>query len=494
MTVKTPFIQANFMPPKLQSAICLFLSCCLFSSTTWAELATSTLALPAPVAAAFKRAGIPNSGVGIYIQEANTPNTVITFNHSIGFNPASTMKLVTSAAALDVLGPTYTWKTRAFIDGQQSDGVLNGDLIFKGGGDPKLVIENFWLFLRQIQAQGIRDIRGNVILDRTLFATDTYDAARFDGDPAKPYNVGPDALLLNYKALAMRLTPEVVTGKAKVNLDTPFSGLDIIRPQLSNDGCGAWQSKMHVVSTPSRIGFDGKMSLSCGEKTWNVHPYNLTQTQYFEGMFRQMWHDLGGKFQGGVVAGTVPADARLIAEHESVALPEVIRDMNKFSNNVIARHLLLTMASESENAGQQNAATTERGAQVVKTWMASKGIDNPEVVIENGSGLSRIARISAGTLGRVLIAAYRAPTMPEFMSSLPLVGLDGTMRRRLQDRGVAGRAHIKTGALNDVRAIAGYVLAASGKYYVVVCLINDVNASRGQEAQDLLLQWVYEQG
>ena len=457
---------------------------CFFLPTVSAQ------ALPEVVGTALKRAAIPAASMGTYVQEIDAPRVLIAANHSVAFNPASTMKLVTSAAALELLGPTYTWKTRAYVTGLQAGDVLQGDLVFKGGGDPKLVVENFWLFLRQIRAQGIREIRGNVVLDRTYFAADVHDPARFDGDPAKPYNAGPDALLLSYKALTLRLVPDVASGVAMVTVEPPLAGIALAAPQLSNEECGAWQSKLRLTSSATRIGFDGRMPAACGEKFWNIHPYGMTQTQYFGALFRQMWRDAGGVFQGEVVEGATPSQARLIAERESVSLPEVIRDMNKFSNNVMARQLLLTIAAETEKV----PATAERGAQVVKTWLATRGIDNPEVIIENGSGLSRNERISAATMGRMLVMAFRAPTMPEFVSSLPLVGFDGTMRRRLQDRGVAGRAHIKTGSLNDVRAIAGYVLAASGKYYAVVSVINHANASRGQEAQDLLLQWVYEHG
>lgn len=468
------------------------LACLLFAPLPpgLANAQSSVTSLPAPVAAAFKRAAIPPLAVGTYVQQIDGGRVVLAVNSSASFNPASTMKLLTSAAALDLLGPTYSWKTRAFADGLMAGDVLQGDLTFRGGGDPKLVLESFWLFLRQIRAQGIREIRGNVLLDRTAFAGEMHDPARFDGDSAKPYNVGPDALLLNFKALTLRLVPDAATGRAMVTVDPPVAGVMINAPELSAEECGDWQAKLQLVSSANGIGFGGRMPLACGEKTWNIHPFGLSQTQYFGAVFRQMWRDVGGTFQGQVMDGVVPSQARLVAERESATLPEVIRDLNKFSNNVMARQLLLTVATEV----QKLPGNPERGAHAVKSWLASKGIENPEVIIENGSGLSRIERISAITMGRLLMAAYRAPTMPEFVSSLPLLGFDGTMRRRLQDRSVAGHAHIKSGSLADVRAIAGYVQAISGKQYAVVSLINHANAGRGQEAQDLLLQWVYENG
>ncbi|MES2831117.1 MAG: D-alanyl-D-alanine carboxypeptidase/D-alanyl-D-alanine-endopeptidase [Pseudomonadota bacterium] len=451
--------------------------------------------MPQTVSEAFKRVAIPPAAVGTYVQEVNTQGApihrpLIVANDTLAFNPASTMKLVTGAAALDLLSPAYTWKTRAFASGPQAGDVLYGDLIFKGGGDPKLVMENFWLFLRQIRSQGVREIRGNLVLDRSVFAGEAIDPARFDGDPAKPYNANADALLLGYKAITLRFKPDLASNTALMTADAPLDGVALVAPALSGEECGAWQGKLQLVVTPTQIGFNGKMPAACGEKSWSIHPYGMTQTQYFGAVFRQLWRDLGGSLQGQVIDGVLPADARLLAERESVALPEVLRDMNKFSNNVIARHLLLTIATE---VGRM-PGTPERGAHAVKSWLAAKGIDNPEVVIENGAGLSRIERISAGTLGRMLVTAYRSPTMPEFVSSLPIAGVDGTMRRRVQGRSVLGYAHIKTGSLEEVRTMAGYVQAASGRRYAVVNLINHANASAGQEAQDLLLQWIYDNG
>lgn len=446
--------------------------------------------LPPAVVEALKRAAIPDTAVGTYVQEVDSGRVLLAVNNATPFNPASTMKLVTSAAALDLLGPTYTWKTRAFTDGPQSEDVLQGNLVIKGAGDPKLVLENFWMFLRQIRATGLREVRGNVVLDRTTFADDEHDPAKFDGDPTKPYNAGPDALLLNFAALRLHFMPDPATGASRVTLDPPLAGVTLSQPQLSNEDCGAWQSKLQLTVTATRIAFDGRMPVACGEQTWIIHPHGMTRNEYFGAVFRQLWRDLGGTFTGEVIDGVLPPQARLVAEHESTSLPEVIRDMNKFSNNVMARQLLLTIAAEVGKA----PGATGSGAHLVKSWLAAKGIENPEVVIENGAGLSRIERISAGTMGHMLMVAYRAPTMPEFVSSLPLVGFDGTMRRRLQDHAVAGNAHVKTGTLNEVRAIAGYVRASSGRHYAVVSLINHSNALYGQQAQDLLLQWIYDRG
>jgi D-alanyl-D-alanine carboxypeptidase/D-alanyl-D-alanine-endopeptidase (penicillin-binding protein 4) len=218
----------------------------------------------------------------------------------------------------------------------------------------------------------------------------------------------------------------------------------------------------------------------------------MSSNQYFSLVFRKMWHDLGGRFSGKVAEGKTPPDARLIASWESPVLAETIRDMNKFSNNVMARHLLLSLAGAQGDANAPESAA--RGADAVKTWLAGRGIDAPELVIDNGSGLSRAERIAPATMGKLLQEAWRSPMMPEFISSMPIAGYDGTMRRRLTDADVAGNAHIKTGTLNEVKTMAGYLVAASGKTYTVVFFINHPNAAAGGAAQDALLQWLYANG
>lgn len=461
----------------------LWLSLCLSAGMAMAR------DLPPVVTSALTRAGIPRGAVGIYVQDVAGRKVLAVSNPAVPFSPASTMKLVTTNAALDLLGPIFTWKTQAYANGVLSGDVLQGDLIIKGSGDPKLVTENFWMFLRQIRAKGIREIRGNLVLDRSAFEEAPYDPAKFDDEAIKPYNAGPDALLLNYQALRFRFMPNEMSGTVTVMLDPP-AGYTVTPPTLSGEECEDWQSRLGAVLEPGGVSFKGMYPASCGDRIWDMHPYQLTHTQYFAAVFRQMWSDLGGSLKGEVSPGVTPDSARLVAEWESATLPEVIRDINKYSNNVMARQLLLTLAANV----LKRPATPERGALVIRGWLEEKGIAAPELVVENGSGLSRNERISVQTMGRMLIAAYRSPVMPEFISSMPLVGYDGTMRSRLKDRSVAGNAHIKSGRLEGVRAVAGYVLAASGKRYAVVCIINHRNAARGLEAQDALLQWVYEHG
>src|SRR5450830_1648126 len=468
-----------------------FLITAVCSVATISSATAQAQELPLVVATALKQAKISVKNVGVFVQEVDAARPMLSFNAAAAFNPASVMKLITTDAALELLGPTFNWKTQAYVDGVLSGGVLTGDLSIKGSGDPKLVMENFWLFLRQIRAKGVREIRGNVLLDRSVFEDNVYDPAQFDGDPQKPYNVGPDALLLNYKTIALRFLPDEISGQVNVTMEPPLAGYALKAPKLSKDAlCGDWQGKLQADVGIGTAAFNGTYSPACGEKVWYVHPYRMSSTQYFGAVFRQMWSELGGTVSGKVMPGNVVPVARLFAEWQSPAVPEVIRDINKYSNNVMARQLLLTIGAQVAQA----PGNTERGARAIRNWLSAKGIGADELQIENGAGLSRNERVAPNTLGQVLVAAFHSPVMPEFIASLPLVGYDGTMRKRLRSEGVAGQAHIKTGSLNDVRSVAGFVQAASGKMYVVVCLINHPNAPSGQAAQDALLQWVFEKG
>ena len=517
----------------------LTVSVTLVLATAWAGPAFADDALPPTVSAALQRAAIPESAVGIYVQRVGAADwrnlandehdgaiertsresssgpsseaarvlprsggsragrtgdtaqssALLSLHGEYAMNPASTMKLITTYAALEVLGPAFTWKTVAASSAPQVGDSLEGDLYLRGAGDPKFVVESFWLMLRQLRGRGIKTIRGDLVLDRSLFETAPFDPSAFDSEPFRPYNVGPDALLVNFKAVTLRFIPDETRREVRVAMEPLLSDFTIGPIALADGACGEWKARVAADFTRNdRIRFDGAYPASCGEQTWNVSI--LDHRQYVAALFRSLWAELGGSLLGTIRDGTVPVDARMLVERESPSLADVVRDINKFSNNVMARELFLSLAAET----LRKPANPERGQRVIRNFYANKGIAMPELVVENGSGLSRRERISARSMARVLQAAWASPVMPEFISSLPLVGYDGTMKKRLNLRSVAGQAHIKTGSLVEVRSVAGFVLAASGKRYVVVAFVNHLNAAGAQPAQDALLQWVYDHG
>ena len=436
--------------------------------------------LPPPVAEALHDAQLPAAHAAFFVQRVDADKPLLVHNGSKRMNPASTMKLVTTYAALELLGPAHTWKTQALADAPLRDGVLAGNLYLKGSGDPGLTLERFWLLLRQLRARGIATLTGDLVLDRSEFRLPPHDPAAFDNEPLRPYNAGPDALLTNFNSLRLTLVPEAATRTVLAVVDTPVDEIRVdARLQYADGACGDWREKLAVGATGNTLSLSGSYAGSCGEKALHVSPWpaNLQVEQ----LFRALCKELGGRFGGRVRDGEVPASARVLLTHESPPLAEVVRDVNKWSNNVMARQLFLALAPS-------RPATPEAARERVAAWLQQKGVSG--VMLENGAGLSRDERISAEGMGRLLLAAWKSPVMPELMGSLPIAGSDGTLKKRLGDSAAAGRAHLKTGYIEGVRAIAGYVQDKSGQRWVVVGFLNDAQMKNGSRPLDALVRWV----
>ena len=457
------------MPPVFK--ILLILSALTLATGVHAQL-------PAQVSQGLRDARLPQGSVSIVVQEVGARRPALALNAEVSRNPASIMKLVTTYAALELLGPAYRWKTEVYQDGE--------DLVLKGYGDPKLNYESFWMMLRNLRGRGLREIRGDVVLDRSHFAP--LSLTPIDHELFRPYNVVPDPLLVNFKSLRFVFLPE--GEKVRVFVEPNLPGLELVNTLKISDGaCPEGRAFRDLIqasfqSKPPRAAFTGPYPAICGERDLNValhHPED-----YVAGMIRTLWTEMGGSWRGKIREGQTPVGARLLYTHESEPLSEIVRDINKFSNNVMARQLYLTLAAERGGAPAQ----PEAAARAVAQWLTFKGINAGDLTLENGSGLSRLERASAATLMALLQAAWKSPAMPEFMASLPVVAADGTMRKRLHGDAVAGNAHIKTGLLSDARAIGGYVLDRSGRRHAVVMIANHANAPHGEAAFDALLQWV----
>ncbi|MCC6474318.1 MAG: D-alanyl-D-alanine carboxypeptidase/D-alanyl-D-alanine-endopeptidase [Burkholderiales bacterium] len=447
--------------------------------------------MPPPVARALAAASVPQDRVALWVQPLAAREPTLAYNAAAPMNPASTIKLLTTWAALELLGPAHQWSTEVWSAAPLEGERLRGALYLRGGGDPKLTFENFWLLLRALRARGVREIQGNLVLDRSWLETPPRDPGRFDGRPLQPYNAGPDALLLNFNAFRFGFVPDPERQAVRILAEPPSVLLEIANGvSLSGGPCGDWRAAVkasfHNEGRGARASFAGAYAAACGEQVWNVSL--LASPEFVFGAFRSMWDELGGTLGGTLAEGAVPAGARLLYRQASASLSEAVRDINKYSNNVMASMVFLGLSARPGGP----PGSRERSESLVKEWLSAKGLAAPELVMDNGSGLSRQARASAQTLGRALALAGRSAVMPEFIASLPLVAVDGTMRRRLRTESIAGNAHIKTGSLNGARAIGGYVLDRGGQRQAVVFMVNHPNAAATQEAQDAFLRWVYE--
>ena len=465
-------------------------------------LAASAQAAPLPplVRDALQQAHIPLDAVSIEVREENARMPLISLNAERAMNPASTMKLLTTYAGLELLGPAYSWKTEAWLDGKLEKGVLQGDLILKGYGDPKFTLEEFWLWLRELRGRGVREIHGDLVLDRSAFEPELFNPGAFDNDPTRAYNVSPDALLLNFNAIRLRLIPD--DEKVLVLAEPELAGitLDNRVTRGVNGDCDNWNDAVSAQLNGTKLLVQGAFPVTCGERTEYVSL--LPHPEYAAALFRALWQELGGTLLGKSRNGVVSASATLYATHHSAPLSDLIRDINKFSNNVMARQLFLSlsipMSSPSPSRGEGEGegaipASPLHSAQAVREWLTSKKLDFPELVLENGSGLSRKERISAHSMTLLLQAAQHSPLQAEFEASLPIVGVDGSMKKRLKESSAANHAHLKSGTLEGVKTVAGYVQSRSGKQWSVVFFINHPNAKHGQAAQDALIEWVQQQ-
>jgi serine-type D-Ala-D-Ala carboxypeptidase/endopeptidase (penicillin-binding protein 4) len=466
---------------------CSFLCCVLALTSVFAEAAD----FPREVSQALRAAGIPPAHAAAFVIGADSANPRLAVNENQAMNPASVMKLVTTFAALELLGPAYRWQTEVFAAGPTRGDVLEGNLVLRGHGDPKLTYEGFWLLLRELRARGVRDIRGDVVIDRSFFAA--LEDARIDDEQYRPYNVAPDALLLNFRSVRFTFVPDPATSSVRVLTEPTLPDLSIQNSLTLTDGaCPEGRAFRDLIgasfaSSPHpRAAFTGRYPAACAEHELNAALY--APEEYLASVLKQLWTEIGGSWSGTVREGIAPVAAMPLYVHESPPLSDIVRDINKFSNNVMARQLFLTLAGELGGA----PARPENAVKPIRDWLQKKGIAARELVMENGSGLSRNERISAATLGSLLQAAWRSPAMPELLASMPVIALDGTMRRRLRGEPIAGNGHIKTGLLADARSVAGFVRDANGNRHIAVMIVNDPRAAQAQPALDALLRWTYE--
>ena len=505
-------------------------------------VSTSAYALPAEVLAALARAGVPRDAISVVVSalpspistmatsttpaqttpstaqgatalpstsqlEASTtsaatpkvppvlrpapaavpPNLRLSHRADASVNPASVMKLVTTYAALHTLGPNFTWKNRVYIDGLiVRGGVLEGNLILRGSGDPKLVLERIQDLFAQVQAKGVREVRGDIILDRSIFQVPDKNPADFDDEPLRPYNAAPDGLLVNFKSLIFTFTPDEAGQRVLIKSEPPIAGVAIpTELAMGGGGCANWKTNLKAdFYTPSKIEFAGRYPAHCGEKVWSV-AYSEPRA-YAGRVIDAMWRASGGTLTGTVREDAVPRSARPLLTADSLTLAEIIADVNKFSNNVMAQQVFLTLSA------QKGPASFEASKKQLAAWWQKNLPSYSLPVIENGSGLSRKERTSALALTGLLQHAAASPHAEVFANSLSIAGVDGTvtrMRERNPTSEALGNAQLKTGTLNNVAALAGYATGRSGQRYSIVAIINHQSAGAARPALDKLVEW-----
>ena len=434
--------------------------------------------VPTSVRAALERARIEPGALSAWVAPAEGGEVRLALRPAEAVAPASVMKLVTAIAALERLGPVHAWRTPVLAAGP--------DRILRGSGDPRLTAERLALLLRQAMDAGGATIDGDLILDRSAYALPAHDPAAFDGQPLRPYNVGPDALMVAHRSVVLTLRPDPARGVARIAVDLPLAGVQWPETvPLTGGECQDWRTQLAPDFTDlSRPRLTGRLAAACGERSWPIAFPEPAPAGFAARAIEAQWLALGGRIQGRVREGLTPAGASVLTEWSSPALPEVLRDMNKHSNNMIAQQVLLALAP-----GQPaQPATFEAARAEVQALALARGCREGELVIDNGSGLSRQERLTPRCLGRLLQWSWRQPWMPELLASLPVAGIETTARRLV---GASGRAHLKTGSLEGVAALAGYVHGDDGRRHVLVAILNHPKAGSAQARAvlDEVVRW-----
>ena len=424
---------------------------------------------------------LPSAALSFVIMDADTGRVVVSHNPDTPRSPASTIKTVTTFAALDMLGPAFVWQTHAWM--------RDGDLYLQGGGDPYMTLERWWSFVQGLRSQGLSSIPRDIVIDDGVFSLPKEYPGAFDGRPNRAYNVVPDALMVNFQSIEFTLAADTETHRVDIDRESR-SGQP--RDRQSHTLCGRPLRRCGGES-----GFSGCLA-------------HLGPGGFFRGLvralraallrarsaaaghlrlrhLRQNVAGIGRRVRRQVAHRNNPMDAKPIYTFDSLSLAEIVRLTNKYSNNLMARHLLLTLGKERYG----DPATLEKGVSAITEWSRERGFDLSGVDIDNGSGLSRSTRISVLQMAKILSAAYHSPFAPEYLASFPLAGMDGTLRSRMKNS-PAGAIRLKTGHLDGVSGVAGYVTAKTGKTFVLVSLVNNVRADFGaaEPVHAALATWI----
>lgn len=459
---------------------------------------------PPALAQAWQATGLPLSSLSLWVQGVDARQPALSWSGEQPRRMASVMKLFTTGVALRALGPAYTWTTPVALNGVlDAQGVLHGSLHIKASGDPSLDTMRLREALQTWRDAGLREIHGDVLVDRSLWALPPYDPAAFDGAPWKAYNAGPDPWLLAHGAVTLRWQanggredrPLVAMYPALVGVN-----LDNQVRLLRKGFCGDWREGMSLQITEGRDGqrtlvIQGQYPVSCGTQNWPLRWPARDSLDHSARVFLSTWAQLGGQVTGVVREGPWPAQASPWLSWTSSSLTEVVRDINKFSNNVMARQLFLTLGGLSNQAvpadqvlPQARAWVAQQVRQATQATDGSTPCAPPEaLVLDNGAGLSRTEGSTAHCMARWLQVMWADPRMPEWLASLPVAGMDGTARRM---GSAVGMAHLKTGSLDEVVSLAGIVQSTGGQRYTVVAVVNHPKAEQARPALQALLQWI----
>lgn len=456
--------------------------------------------LPAPVRQALAAADLPADSLGVHVRRVDEARPLVTLNADRPYALASTAKVVTALAALELLGPAYRWRTFAYAGGPIVDGRLRGDLLIAGGGDASLTSADLVDWFTRLRAEGLQAIDGNLVLDRFAFRLQPADFARTPvPDPQRPHHAWPDALMVDEGVVEVDMMA-APSGRGALRVSPALADVKLVDATSRTPGCEAQAELDDAPGTSLRLVVRGSWTPACGLQRLRFTP--LTQGEHAVHAVAAAWRRAGGAITGRVIdrdaasgSGVTQRDGDGTLEmplsvHLSAPLADGLRDILKTSNNLGARNLMLSLAP----GFPMQPATLEAAQARVAGWLRSQGLGPTGLQIDSGAGLSRGDRGTPRALVELLCRAWPGRHGATLLDTLPVAGVDGTLAHRFVGTPAQGRAFLKTGTLLDARALAGYVRGRSGRLYAVAALLNHPDAARGVPALDALIDWIAERG
>ncbi len=414
--------------------------------------------------------GLTKSGLGIWVGEVKGEELlpIYTLNNNKQFVPASLSKIPTAAAVLKSFAPDIVFKTEVLATTPVQNGVLRGDIFLRGGGDPAFVSEKMWFLVNELRREGITAIAGDLIVDDNRF--DKKRSSRRTTDPVdRAYDAPIGALSFNWNSVNVYVRPgDKVGERAKVIID-PVNDYIQVRNTAKTKSAGrrTIQVSRKRINSRDVIEVSGKIALGADEM---VSYKNITEPDIWTGYnFKEFLRQRGIVVQGQVKAGVTPAAARILAVNESKPLRQIIADMSKFSNNFVAEMLTKNLAAE---AGE-SPATLGRGVELINNKLVSMGLSRNTFEFNNPSGLSTDNKFTPGQISTLLFAAHKDFSFyPEFLTALPIAGVDGTLKKRMSNSTAERWVRAKTGLLNGVAALAGYAGRPDGTLIIFSFIYN----------------------
>ncbi|MEN8220100.1 MAG: D-alanyl-D-alanine carboxypeptidase/D-alanyl-D-alanine-endopeptidase [Pseudomonadota bacterium] len=410
--------------------------------------------------------------------------------------PASVMKLVTTAAALHYLGPEYRFKTEFLYSGKRKGSLLQGDLIIRGGGDPRLSTEDLWGIATKIKASGINEITGNLVVDMHFF--DEYDRA-----PAwklertqRPYDAKLSVLSLNFNTIAVHVQPGARVGDSlNVWLEPPTPYIDLhntAKTTKRGRKNTVWVRRSEKVPGKVEIRISGKLPISVRERVFRLNVDN--PTRYAAETFRVLLLKAGVKINGETIFSKSRISAKKLYEHFSQTLSLTLKELNTYSNNMTAEQVVKTIAAVRFGTPGSHA----EGLRLMRDFLRLSGVNLQGVELADGSGLSRKNSMTSRAITDLLTSMFsRFDISPDFLSVMRVMGAYGVLSKRLAKSPARGKIRAKTGTLSGVSTLAGYVESKNGKVFGYALFLNNNKRCGGWGAdkiEDSIVSAIYEYG